>query len=98
VRGESCGDCGSYLKILSLDKDQQAEAVADDLASLALDAALENRALPAADSIPCYFPAALPDSCNRPMRPVFLPARLDIHRAGPGNGAGLRFAFNPASN
>ena len=56
VRGESCGDCGSYLKILSLDKDQQAEAVADDLASLALDAALEEQGFARSGLNPLLFP------------------------------------------
>ena len=56
VRGESCGDCGSYLKILSLDKDQQAEAVADDLASLVLDAALEEQGFARSGLNPLLFP------------------------------------------
>jgi FdhE protein len=56
VRGESCGDCGSYLKILSLDKDQQADAVADDLASLALDAALEEQGFARSGLNPLLFP------------------------------------------
>ena len=37
VKAESCDDCGSYLKLLYLEKDGQMEAVADDLATLALD-------------------------------------------------------------
>lgn len=56
VRGESCGDCGSYLKILALDKEQQAEAVADDLASLALDAALEEQGFARSGLNPLLFP------------------------------------------
>ena len=37
VRAETCPHCGSYLKLVSMDKDPHAEATADDLASLALD-------------------------------------------------------------
>lgn len=40
VRAESCGVCHGYLKVISLERDPQAEAVADDLASLALDDAV----------------------------------------------------------
>ncbi len=38
VKAESCGDCGTYLKILYQEKDPKVEAVADNLASLILDA------------------------------------------------------------
>jgi FdhE protein len=37
VKAESCGDCDFYLKLLYLGKDAQMEAMADDLATLALD-------------------------------------------------------------
>lgn len=37
VKAESCDDCNSYLKVLNMDKDHKMEAVADDLATLALD-------------------------------------------------------------
>jgi FdhE protein len=37
VRAESCGKCHTYRKILYLEKDVDAEPVADDLASIALD-------------------------------------------------------------
>jgi FdhE protein len=37
VKAESCDDCNSYLKLLYLGKDNQMEAMADDLATLALD-------------------------------------------------------------
>ncbi|MBY0575388.1 MAG: formate dehydrogenase accessory protein FdhE [Gallionellaceae bacterium] len=37
VKAESCNDCNTYLKLLYLEKDSQMEAVADDLATLALD-------------------------------------------------------------
>ena len=37
VKAESCDDCNSYLKLLYLEKDGQIDAMADDLATLALD-------------------------------------------------------------
>jgi FdhE protein len=37
VKAESCDDCNFYLKLLYLEKDSQMEAMADDLATLALD-------------------------------------------------------------
>ena len=37
VKAESCDDCDTYLKLLYLEKDRQMEAMADDLATLALD-------------------------------------------------------------
>ncbi len=37
VKAESCGNCNSYLKLLYLAKDSKMEAMADDLATLALD-------------------------------------------------------------
>lgn len=60
IRAESCGNCHSYLKVISHVQDPAAEIVADDLATLALDAAvtaegygrtgLNPFALPTADS------------------------------------------------
>ncbi|CAM5195117.1 formate dehydrogenase accessory protein FdhE [Oligella ureolytica] len=60
VRAESCGDCHSYLKVISHVQDPAAEVVADDIATLALDAAVTAQgygrtglnpfALPSADS------------------------------------------------
>ncbi len=41
VKAESCGDCGTYLKIMYQEKDPKVEAVADDLASPVLDARME---------------------------------------------------------
>ncbi len=41
IKAESCGDCNSYLKLLSLGKDAQMEASADDLATLSLDMLME---------------------------------------------------------
>ena len=37
VKAEVCDECSSYLKIVSLEADPQADPVADDLATLALD-------------------------------------------------------------
>lgn len=37
AQAETCGDCHSYLKVIPRDLDGHAEALADDLASLALD-------------------------------------------------------------
>ena len=37
VKAETCDECGTYLKIMHMDKDPQVDPVADDLATLALD-------------------------------------------------------------
>lgn len=37
VKAESCSECNTYLKLLYMEKNQSLDAVADDLASLALD-------------------------------------------------------------
>ncbi len=37
VKAEACDECGTYLKIMHMDKDPQVDPVADDLATLALD-------------------------------------------------------------
>jgi len=42
VKAESCDDCDFYLKLLYLGKDTQMEAMADDLATLALDMLMDN--------------------------------------------------------
>jgi FdhE protein len=41
VKAESCDDCNAYLKLLSTEKDSQVEAVADDIATLALDVLMD---------------------------------------------------------
>jgi FdhE protein len=41
VRAETCGACKSYLKILYREKSPEADPVADDLATLALDLLVE---------------------------------------------------------
>jgi len=57
VKAESCGDCGTYLKILYQEKDPQVEAVADDLASLVLDARMEEEGFGRSSINPFLFPA-----------------------------------------
>ncbi len=42
VKAESCDECGTYLKLLYLEKESRMEAMADDLATLALDMLMEN--------------------------------------------------------
>jgi FdhE protein len=41
IKAESCDECNSYLKLFYMEKDTQVEAVADDLASLALDVLMD---------------------------------------------------------
>jgi FdhE protein len=42
VKAESCDVCGAYLKLLYLEKESRMEAMADDLATMALDMLMEN--------------------------------------------------------
>jgi FdhE protein len=42
VKAESCDSCGAYLKLLYLEKENRMEAMADDLATIALDMLMEN--------------------------------------------------------
>ncbi|MDR2711025.1 MAG: formate dehydrogenase accessory protein FdhE [Burkholderiales bacterium] len=58
IRAESCGDCRSYLKILHQKDDSNVDAVADDLASLSLDALLENKKFRRSSINPFLFPSA----------------------------------------
>lgn len=57
VKAEACGECGSYLKILYLDKDPQLDPVADDLATLALDILMDERGVPRSGPNLLFFPA-----------------------------------------
>ncbi|AOV95611.1 formate dehydrogenase accessory protein FdhE [Edwardsiella hoshinae] len=57
VKAESCGDCGSYLKILYQEKDAELDAVADDLATLLLDAKMEEAGFARSSLNPFLFPA-----------------------------------------
>lgn len=56
IKAESCGDCGTYLKILYQEKDANVEAVADDLASLILDARMEQEGFARSSINPFMFP------------------------------------------
>lgn len=46
VKAEACEECGSYLKILYMEKDPHVEPVADDLATLTLDVMMNENGLP----------------------------------------------------
>ena len=56
VKAESCGDCGTYLKMLWQEKDPSVEPVADDLASLMLDARMEQEGFARSSLNPFLFP------------------------------------------
>ncbi|CDG23309.1 Protein fdhE homolog [Xenorhabdus poinarii G6] len=56
IKTESCGDCGSYLKILYQEKDPNIDVVADDLASLILDAKMEEEGFARSSLNPFLFP------------------------------------------
>ena len=56
IKAESCADCGSYLKVFYPEHDQALEVVADDLASLALDAGLEAEGFARSSVNPFLFP------------------------------------------
>ena len=43
VKAEVCDECSSYLKLVSMESDSQADPVADDLATLALDLLTDER-------------------------------------------------------
>lgn len=58
VKAESCGDCGSYLKVLYQEKDPHVEPVADDLATLFLDAEMEQKAFGRSAVNPFLFQTA----------------------------------------
>lgn len=53
VRGEACDECKGYIKSLNHEKDPQADPVADDLATLALDILLDESGYERAS--PNYF-------------------------------------------
>ncbi|WP_437608926.1 formate dehydrogenase accessory protein FdhE [Erwinia sp. V71] len=56
VKAESCGDCGTYVKLLYQQQDPALEAVADDLASLVLDARMEQEGFARSSLNPFLFP------------------------------------------
>jgi FdhE protein len=53
VRGEACEECKGYIKSLNQEKDSQADPVADDLATLALDILMDESGYQRAS--PNYF-------------------------------------------
>lgn len=55
VKAESCGDCESYLKAMYQEKDPHTEVVADDLATLILDAEMEQKGLARSGINPFLF-------------------------------------------
>ncbi|MFV0454998.1 MAG: formate dehydrogenase accessory protein FdhE [Pseudomonas sp.] len=56
LKAESCGDCGSYLKLLHFDRSQGMDVFADDLASLALDAEVERQGFARSSFNPFLLP------------------------------------------
>ncbi|WP_428944640.1 formate dehydrogenase accessory protein FdhE [Pantoea sp. FN060301] len=56
IKAESCGDCGTYLKMFYQEKDPAVEPVADDLASLVLDARMEQEGFSRSSLNPFLFP------------------------------------------
>lgn len=57
VKTESCADCHSHLKVIYQNKDLSLDPVADDLASLALDALMEEKGFDRSTINPFLFPA-----------------------------------------
>jgi FdhE protein len=58
VKAETCDDCGSYLKVIYQEQHPQADAVADDLATLWLDQRMEEKSFASSSINPFLFPAA----------------------------------------
>ena len=56
IKAESCSDCMSYLKVLYMDRAGYQEVYADDLASLPLDAEVENAGFARSGFNPLLFP------------------------------------------
>jgi FdhE protein len=56
IKAESCGDCGTYLKIFYQERNPALEPVADDLASLVLDARMEQEGFARSSLNPFMFP------------------------------------------
>lgn len=56
IKAESCADCMSYLKVVYLDRAGYQEVYADDLASVALDAAVEQEGFSRSGPNPLLFP------------------------------------------
>ena len=56
IKAESCNECQTYLKAFYQQADHQLELVADDLASLALDAEMEEKELARSGINPLMLP------------------------------------------
>ena len=56
MKAESCGDCGSYLKVMYQEKDAYVEPVADDLSTILLDAEMEQKEFAKSGLNPFLFP------------------------------------------
>ncbi|KJK08245.1 MULTISPECIES: formate dehydrogenase accessory protein FdhE [Pseudomonas] len=56
LKAESCNDCHSYLKVFYPEKDRDQELLADDLATLALDAEVEREGFGRSGISPFLFP------------------------------------------
>jgi len=59
VKAEACDDCGSYLKIVYMEKDPHVEPVADDIATLALDVLMNESGKPRSGPNLMLFSAGL---------------------------------------
>ncbi|MFT8517883.1 MAG: formate dehydrogenase accessory protein FdhE, partial [Acetobacter persici] len=57
IQAETCGDCKSYVKLFRLDREPALEILADDLATVVLDAALEEQGFIRAALTRFSFPA-----------------------------------------
>ncbi len=60
VKAESCDDCNAYLKLIYLEKDRQMDAMADDLATLALDMLMDSEGKERGGPNLFYHPGGLP--------------------------------------
>jgi len=58
VKAETCDDCGSYLKVIYQEQHPQADAVADDLATLWLDQRMEEKSFASSSINPFLFTAS----------------------------------------
>lgn len=56
IKAESCGDCGTWLKLFYQQKDPAVEPVADDLATLVLDARMQQEGFTRSSLNPFLFP------------------------------------------
>lgn len=66
VKAESCNGCDSYLKLLYLGKDHQMDAMADDLATLALDMLMDEQGKARKGANLFFHPGDRADSKNLP--------------------------------